>query len=412
MNFEQSIDFVKTLLEKLHISSCIIENPEACIPSEVDRGLRAMLFGENNYSNLLTNSPKEAKNNVIYRFYDEYLCNYIFFQIPDPEKDRYFYVGPYIPSLPAEEYLVKKAASIHLNDVQTEQLRNYYRSLPIVEDENILLCIIDTLGNFVFGGEDRFSVEYVGYEIPDKRRPIYLSGVFEDAESENIALSLKITEQNYQNEKRLMEAISKGNLHKVDLIASAVLNNGTEERLPDSLRNRKNYLIILNTLLRKAAEYGEVHPFHIHRLSSAFAGKIEALYSIDESLNLQKEMIRKYCLLVKEHSLKNYSRLIGQVITLISCDLTADLSLSRIASVMEINASYLSSAFKKECGETLTEYVNRKRMEMAALILSRSDKQIQTVAEECGILDVNYFIKLFKKQYGMTPTQYRALSVT
>ena len=407
MKFEQNIDFVKILLKKLHISSCIIEDPEVCIPSEVDRGLRAMLFGENNYSKLLTNSPKEAKNNVIYRFYDEYLCNYIFFQIPDPEKDRYFYVGPYLPSLPAEEYLAKKAENLCLNGIQTDQLRNYYRSLPIVEDENVLLCIIDTLGSFVFGGEDRFSVEYIGYEIPDKRRPVYLSGVFEDTESVNPSLSLEITEQNYQNEKRLMEAISKGNLHKVDLIVSAVLNKGTEERLPDSLRNRKNYLIILNTLLRKAAEYGEVHPFHIHRLSSVFAGKIEALYSIDESLNLQKEMIRKYCLLVKEHSLKKYSHLIGQVITLISYDLTADLSLSHIASVMEINASYLSSAFKKECGETLTGYVNRKRMEMAAFILSRSDKQIQTVAEECGILDVNYFIKLFKKQYGLTPTQYR-----
>ena len=410
MKFEQNIDFVKALLEKLHISSCMIEDPDTCISSEVDRGLRAMLFGENNYSKLLTNSPKEAKNNVIYRFYDEYLCNYIFFRIPDAGREHYFYVGPYIPALPTEEYLKKKAEKLELNGIQIEQLRNYYRSLPIVEDENVLLCIIDTLGKFVFGGEDRFSVEYVGYEIPDKRRPVYISGVFEDAEAENTAFSLKITEQNYQNEKRLMDAVSKGNLHKVDLIVSAVLNQGTEERLSDSLRNRKNYLIILNTLLRKAAEYGEVHPFHIHRLSSAFAGKIEALYSIDESLNLQKEMIRKYCLLVKEHSLKKYSRLIGQVITLISYDLTADLSLSHIASVMEINASYLSSAFKKECGETLTEYVNRKRMEMAAFILSRSDKQIQTVAEECGILDVNYFIKLFKKQYGMTPTQYRSTS--
>ena len=79
MNFEQSMDFVQMLLEKLHISSCIIEDSEACIPSEVDKGLRAMLFGESNYAKLLINSPKEAKSNVIYRFYDEYLCNYIFF---------------------------------------------------------------------------------------------------------------------------------------------------------------------------------------------------------------------------------------------------------------------------------------------------------------------------------------------
>ena len=118
-------------------------------------------------------------------------------------------------------------------------------------------------------------------------------------------------------------------------------------------------------------------------------------------------MIRKYCLLVKEYSLGKYSDLIGRVVTLISYDLTADLSLKHISSLMNVNASYLSAAFKKECGETLTEYVNRKRMETAAFILSRSDKQVQTVSVECGILDVNYFIKLFKKQYGLTPTQYR-----
>ena len=128
---------------------------------------------------------------------------------------------------------------------------------------------------------------------------------------------------------------------------------------------------------------------------------------MESSIELQKEMILKYCLLVKEHSLKKYSSLIGKVITLISYDLSADLSLKHIAELMNVNASYLSAAFKKECGETLTEYVNRKRIEMATFILSHSNKQIQTIAEECGILDANYFIKLFKKQYGMTPTQYR-----
>ena len=214
-------------------------------------------------------------------------------------------------------------------------------------------------------------------------------------------------EQNYENEKVLIEAVSKGKLHKVDMIVSSILNQGTEERLTDSVRNRKNYLIILNTLLRKAAEFGEVHPIQIHRLSSEFAQKIEKLYTIGDSLDLQKDMIQKYCLLVKEHSLKKYSHLIGRVITLISYDLTADLSLKYISSLMNVNASYLSATFKKECGETLTEYVHRKRMEAAAFMLSHSDKQIQTIAEECGILDVNYFIKLFKKQYGITPTQYR-----
>ena len=205
-----------------------------------------------------------------------------------------------------------------------------------------------------------------------------------------------------------MEAVSKGKLNQIDIIANSVLNQGTEQRLTDTLRNRKNYLIILNTLLRKAAEYGAVHPIHIHQLSSSFAGQIEELHSIEGSIELQKTMMRKYCLLVKEHSLKKYSYIIGRTITLISYDLAADLTLKSVAKIMNVNASYLSALFKKECGETLTDYVNRKRMESAAFFLLHTEKQIQTIAEEVGVLDVNYFIKLFKRQYKMTPSQYRA----
>ena len=42
-----------------------------------------------------------------------------------------------------------------------------------------------------------------------------------------------------------MDAVSKGKLNKVDIIVSSVLNHGTEDRVDDNLRNRKNYLIIL-----------------------------------------------------------------------------------------------------------------------------------------------------------------------
>lgn len=404
-----NFDFVIALLEKLHISSHIIDNPDECIGSEVDCGLRAMLFGETNYSKLLLNSPNEAKDNVIYRFYDEYLCHYIFFKIPNIKGNKYFYIGPYIKVLPSEEFIIKKSKQLSLCEAQIEQYRIYYRNLPIIEEENVLFCIVDTLGNFIWGGAENFDVEYISYEIPDKRRPIYSTSPLNFAETSIPSLTLEMIEQNYQNEKNLMEAISKGKLNKIDVIVSTVLNQGTENRVDDSLRNRKNYLIILNTLLRKSAEFGEVHPFHIHRLSSHFAGKIELLYSIEESLELQKDMIRKYCLLVKEHSLKKYSDLVGKVITLVSYDLASDLSLKNISSILNVNASYLSATFKKECGETLTDYVCRKRMENAVYILTHTDKQIQIVAEECGVIDVNYFIKLFKRHYGMTPSQYRAL---
>ena len=106
--------------------------------------------------------------------------------------------------------------------------------------------------------------------------------------------------------------------------------------------------------------------------------------------------------------MKGYSPLIQRVITRIDSDLTADLSLKAIASLLNVNPSYLSTQFKKETGSTLTDYVNRKRVEHAILLLNSTSMQIQTIALYCGIPDVNYFTKLFKKYINKTPKEYRA----
>ena len=90
-------------------------------------------------------------------------------------------------------------------------------------------------------------------------------------------------------------------------------------------------------------------------LSSRFAHQIEALTSEEDAFSLQKEMAHKYCLLVKNHSMKGYSLLIRKVLTRIDSDLTADLSLKSQAELLGVNSSYLSTLFKKETGSTLTE---------------------------------------------------------
>ena len=75
--------------------------------------------------------------------------------------------------------------------------------------------------------------------------------------------------------------------------------------------------------------------------------------------------------------------------------------------MQNISASYLSNIFKKETDKTVTEYVNGKRMDYAAHLLATTKQQIQSIAQICGIVDVQYFSKLFKKVKGMTPKEYR-----
>lgn len=403
MEYALQLSFLRKLLKDMNVSSCVLENPDQQIPPEIDLFLRSELFGLSNYAIYLQNSMSQAKNNTLYRFHDEHDCNYIFLRLPKP--DTYFFIGPYLLALPSERRIGQKAASLGLTQEQTDRLQLYYTTLPLIDDENLLLSMANTFASEIWGSPEQYAMEYVDYAIPDRYEPIPFSST--PGQSDAHTIDLSALEHNYASENLLMEAVSKGKLHLVTAAASTVFNNGAEPRLNDSLRDRKNYLVILKTLLRKAAEYGGVHPIHLHRLSSHYAGLIENARTIKQSISLQESMIRDFCQLVKRHSLSKYSYYVGQTITLIQYDLTADLKLKTIADRLNVNSSYLSALFHKEVGCTLTEYINKQRIERSVHLLQLTSKSVQEIAAECGFQDVNYFIKLFKKQTGFTPKQYR-----
>jgi YesN/AraC family two-component response regulator len=77
--------------------------------------------------------------------------------------------------------------------------------------------------------------------------------------------------------------------------------------------------------------------------------------------------------------------------------------------MFNISAAYLSTLFKKETGVTLTDYVNKRRVDYAIFLLNTTQLQIQTIAGYCGVTDVNYFTRIFKKYHGMTPLKYKEL---
>ena len=167
----------------------------------------------------------------------------------------------------------------------------------------------------------------------------------------------------------------------------------------------------MNTLMRKAAEKGRVHPIHLDRLSSGFARRIEALRTINDVSDFMLEMMRAYCRLVKQHSMKNYSPLVQRTMIRVESDLTGDLSLSTVAAKNNVSPGYLSGLFKKESGQTFTAYVNGRRIHRAKHLLRTTNLQVQTIAQHCGILDFHYFCRVFKSAVGVTPTEYRTKQI-
>jgi AraC-like DNA-binding protein len=86
---------------------------------------------------------------------------------------------------------------------------------------------------------------------------------------------------------------------------------------------------------------------------------------------------------------------------------THKMRLQEIAAVAGLSAPYFSSVFKEERGENLSTYLNRLRVEKAALLLRESDLPIQQIAGASGFEDQSWFSKIFKQHIGISPGKFR-----
>ena len=68
---------------------------------------------------------------------------------------------------------------------------------------------------------------------------------------------------------------------------------------------------------------------------------------------------------------------------------------------------YFGALFKKATGKTFVTVLNELRMEKARVLLTTTHLKVYEIAEQVGIEDVKYFLRLFKKAYGLSPNEYR-----
>jgi len=83
------------------------------------------------------------------------------------------------------------------------------------------------------------------------------------------------------------------------------------------------------------------------------------------------------------------------------------IGLEEVAEYLHLNASYFSRLFKKELGETFTEFITRMKMERAKEMLDQTSHSVGKICEMLGYENQSYFIKTFKTFTGVTPMEYR-----
>lgn len=369
---------------------------------EFDGGIRGQLYMDLDYNKGVRQMIDSCKAHTIYMITDQFDVHYLLFQLPDEEayiENKYVLFGPYILGVEAqniEEVIKRNSLSLY----QASLLKEYYYGLPVITLRDGLETIVLAAARY-FWKDEEFQIERLG---------IYFYEEHENNErllDEEKKLSMDRIEERYRCEDEMLEAIEQGNYTKVVLAESLLKKYRMEPRAKETLRDAKNMVMIMNSLYRKAVQKASVYPAHIDRLSTLFAKRIEGCASEGQLEKLTKEMARKYCLLVINHSLKGYSPSVQNTINYIDFNLTETLTLKSISEKILVNSSYLSARFKKETGENITDYIGRRRIDSSISLLATTNLPIQVIAEKVGINDENYYSRLFKKLKSRTPREYR-----
>lgn len=153
--------------------------------------------------------------------------------------------------------------------------------------------------------------------------------------------------------------------------------------------------------------------------------RLDEQQSNEEIQRRMKEQLKHASLLEIRELLKNYfsmchkpfseynsrqqsEAIVENVKNLIECNLEREeLNLEWLAGRIHFSTTYVRQIFKQKTGESLMEYIIRKRMEKAAELLLKSNMKVQEIAEACGYSNQRYFASSFRKYYDCTPTEFK-----
>lgn len=363
---------------------------------EFDYGLRRSLdpqFDWQEFGQLLLDSTPE---NTLLLVEGTFELHFALFRIPD-EKNTVFLIGPW--TVGPRTQSARKWVRRYLGEAGEAAVQEYYNGVKILEASDFygaLRVVVDTMFGCTVPVQE--LKEFLPFQFhPDTR-------YFHEPEFQK-EIPVTMLEQRYESENRILDAVARGDEEAAIEAMHQHSRFTYGGRFEGTLYQQKNKMIVLNTLLRKAIEPSKVHPYYIDAISSKYSRIIEEANEVPNEMMWQ--MTRDYCAYVRRYSLKEYSPAVQKVMNYVNLNVAEPLTLKSLAAMCFISPAYLSALFKQETGSTLIDYINTQRVNRAAQLLVQNNHTIAAVAEEVGILDVNYFTKIFKKTLGVTPTRYR-----
>jgi len=363
---------------------------------KIDRGIRNIVWPDyyNSDPRFTPSIEDDSKRFFVIRsnlgFY-----NIMVYLTLDAQPD-FISVGPFRSEGFSTTYFSQLLKNANVSSGAFQTLSQFYKNLPYVPLQTIVNVTKHIIDSFYpeFQNITPLEIEFTGQTHELKVNQDLLSDYSSD-----------LAEVFQKKLSDFHDSVKNGNSDLAHTVLKEFLVQ-TKLLSTRNLSDCKKHLHTINSHLLLTLLETPVHPLHSLKLYSSLDNKIESIVGRDAAYSLPSDMCHKYCLLVRNYAFQEYSKTIRSVVNYIHLHLDEDLSLSVLADYFQKNATTLSSAFTKEVGMNVTNYIHQTRISKALHFFNTTQMSVSDVAVAVGFQDFAYFSRLFKKQIGCSPREY------
>ncbi|WP_278883876.1 AraC family transcriptional regulator [[Ruminococcus] torques] len=176
----------------------------------------------------------------------------------------------------------------------------------------------------------------------------------------------------------------------------------------DVLRNYKYMFVASITLVTRFAIEGGMDDEMAYNISDLYIQKMDKCTTKKELDTIYEDMWIFFTNKMSEiHKFNIYSKPILKCIDYIHNRLHEQLTIKELADLVNLNPNYLSALFKRETGQSITEYIRNMRLDAAKNMLKYSDISYAEIASILNFSSQSHFTKVFREKTGYTPKEYR-----
>lgn len=348
------------------------------------------------HSDTLTSLTRNLSYNTFYYISDELQMHYYLVYLQHTP----VIIGPFCSLILTRQDCIKHWSQFQIPELTVEDFLTYRSQFPVISEHDAL-HIVQSFLHTVDASVNNPEFKRIDHSGSSNALPPAENNILRKNYSELI-------QERYQIEQRFMYDMEHGNSHAAILnLRNMQRDVAFLKRIGTTLENERIGAAIVRTMVRIAAMHAGLPAATIDLLSKESTIATFNTKSVEDIYQEKEKMVRRFCREITSHMEHRYSNLILTAIHYIEHQYAETITVSQIADELSVSVNHLISTFKKETGQTPGSYIHKIRIEQATRLLMNTDLTVQNISTMVGITDTNYFIKIFKRKYHLTPNQYR-----